>query len=119
MGKKQFQKPDVGDHIRISRLHTPFYKGYMQHWSQEIFIIAARKRLSGINLYSISDLLGEKLKGYFYELELQKVAPPEFFSLEKILKEKKIGGKKHYFVKWLNQPEKFNSWVSEDQVILE
>ena len=77
-------KYGVGDHVRISRLHNSFYKGYMQHWSQEIFIIVERKRLSGINLYSINDLLGEKLKGHFYEPELQKVAPLEFFSLEKI-----------------------------------
>ena len=48
---------------------------------------------------------------------VQKVALPEYFNLEKILKEKQIGGKKHYFVQWLDWPEKFNSWVSGDQLI--
>jgi len=91
----------------------------LQHWSDEIFKIVERKRLSGINLYSISDLLNERLKGFFYEEELQKVTPPKFFSLEKILKEKKSKGKKHFFVKWLNWPDKFNSWVSEDELIKE
>ena len=121
-GKKMVAKSykyDLGDNVRISRLHSVFYKGYLQQWSDEIFKIVGRKRLSDVNLYSLSDLLGEKLKGYFYEPELQQVAQPEFFSLEKILKEKKIAGKKRYFVKWLNWPEKFNSWVSEDQLIKE
>ena len=76
-------KYSAGDHVRISRLHNSCYKGYMQHWSEEIFIIVERKRLSGINLYSISDLLNERLKGFFYEEELQKVALPEYFNIEK------------------------------------
>ena len=110
-------KYSVGDNVRISRLHNVFYKGYLQHWSEEIFTIVGRKRLSGVNLYSLSDLLSEKLKGHFYEQELQRVTIPEFFSLEKILKDKQIDGKKHYFVKWLDWPEKFNTWISEDQLI--
>jgi hypothetical protein len=112
-------KYNVNDNVRISRLHNLFYKGYLQHWSEEIFTVVERKRLSGVNLYSLSDLLKEGLKGFFYEEELQKVSVPEFFSLEKVLKEKQIGGKKHYFVKWLDWPEKFNSWISEDQLIEE
>ena len=112
-------KYDLDDHVRISRLHGVFYKGYLQHWSDEIFKIVGRKRLSGVNLFSLSDLLGEKLKGHFYGPELQKVTPPKFFSLEKILKEKKSKGKKQFFVKWLNWPDKFNSWVSDDELIKE
>ena len=112
-------KYDLDDNVRISRLHNVFYKGYLQQWSDEIYKIVGRKRITGVNLYSISDLLGEHLKGHFYEPELQRVTPPEFFSLEKILKEKKIKGKKHFFVKWLNWPDKFNSWVSEDELIKE
>ena len=58
-------KYSVGDNVRISRLHNSFYKGYLQHRSEEMFTIVERKRLSGINLYSISDLLNERLKGFF------------------------------------------------------
>ena len=65
-------KYSAGDHVRISRLHNSFYKCYLQHWSEEIFIIVERKRLSGINLYSISDLLNERLKGFFMKKSCKK-----------------------------------------------
>ena len=92
---------------------TFFYKGYLPKWSEEVFKVIGRKRLSGKNLYKVADLLEEEITGHFYEVNLQRVEKPEFFRIEKILKTKKTGSNTQYLVQWLGYPPKFNSWVSE------
>jgi hypothetical protein len=75
-------KYNVNDNVRISRLHNLFYKGYLQHWSEEIFTVVGRKRLSGVNLYSLSDLLKERLKGFFMKRSCKKYQYPNFSVLK-------------------------------------
>jgi 2-hydroxychromene-2-carboxylate isomerase len=105
-------KYSLNDFVRISSLHNVFYKGYLSQWSEEIFKIIDKKRFSGKNLYKVEDLLGEQISGFFYELELQKVEYPKVFRIEKILKNRKIGAKTEYYIKWLGYPSKFNTWIS-------
>jgi hypothetical protein len=38
------------------------------------------------------------------------------WKIEKILKTKGTGNNKHYFIKWLHWPKKFNSWISARDV---
>ena len=70
-------------------------------------------------LYSVVDLMDEKLPNLFYGEQLTKTNKPDqnnFFLVEKILKEKKIRGQKYFFVKFLYYPEKFNLWVPESDI---
>ena len=64
-------------------------------------------------LYSVADLMDEKLPNLFYREQLHKTEKPDnnFFLVESVLKEKKIKGKKYFFVKFLYYPAKFNLWV--------
>lgn len=57
-------------------------------------------------------------KGTFYAQELQKINVnlKDAFKIEKIVKTRKRGGNKEYFVKWKYWPDKFNSWVPEADV---
>jgi hypothetical protein len=43
---------------------------------------------------------------------LQKVSE-NLHRVEKVLKTRVRGGKKEYFVKWLNYPSTYNSWVTD------
>ena len=61
--------------------------------------------------YSIKDLVGEPIKGRFYEQELQKVTQSDTFIVEKVLKTRKRAGKVEHFVKWRGYADKFNSWT--------
>lgn len=107
-------KYDVGDKVRISMQRQPFRKGYLGQWSEEIFKIAARLPTMPVT-YELEDLAGERIKGRFYELEVQKVlkSDDERFDVDKILKTRKRNGKIQYLVSWRGYPSKFNAWIDE------
>ncbi len=62
----------------------------------------------------------EKVPGRFYREQIVKSEAPdyknEFFEIERVIKEKKVKNKKFYLVKFLYYPNKFNMYVSEDDM---
>ena len=68
----------------------PFRKDYLGDWSPEIFVIKSRLPTVPVT-YQLVDLVGEPIKGKFYEQELQKVSTSddEHFHIDRILKTKK------------------------------
>ena len=105
-GKPKFA---IGDKVRISKYKRKvFDKGYTPNWTEEIFVINKVNVTKPIT-YNIVDLMGEEIKGSFYEQELQK-AKQGTFRIEKIIK--RDNKKKIALVKWKGYPDKFNSWVS-------
>ena len=101
----------VGDTVRISRDKGVFGKGYEDTFSEEYFIV--KQRLMRVPpTYRLKDQLDEDIIGVFYEHQLQKITPPEFFVVEKVLQ--KRGDR--YLVKWRGFPSKFNQWVDKENV---
>lgn len=108
----KFKYP-MGQSVRISKTRRTFHKGYLPSWTEELFRIVQRVPSKPVT-YKIADAAGETLKGSFYEQELQPVdKTDDVYKVEKVLKTRKRGNKKEYFVKWLGYPDKFNSWVTE------
>ena len=72
----------------------PFRKGYLGDWSEEIFQIGIRLPTTPVT-YELKDLVGEPIKGRFYEPEIQKVlkSDDERFDVDRILKTRKRNGK--------------------------
>lgn len=103
----------VGDQVRVSRIKGKFEQGYLQNWSEEVFVVV---RCIGRSppVYRLKDCSGEDVEGSFYVEELQKVykADDAYFKIEKVIKSKKVKGKTSYFVKYKGYPEKFNAWVA-------
>jgi hypothetical protein len=109
-------KLKVGDKVRISKTRRTFDKGYLPNWTEEIFTIVEAMRTTPPT-YKIADLDGEIIQGTFYDRELQHVVKTEeVYKIEKIMRTRRRGGKKEYFVKWKGYPDKFNSWVDEANV---
>ena len=106
----------VGDAVRISKLKGIFEKGYAQNWSEEIFTVMKRYNWD-VPMYTIKDSNNERLRGRFYEFELQKVTPPEYYIVEEIINERGKGAKKEYYVKWRGYPASANSWVKASDVV--
>ena len=99
----------IGDRVRISKYKRKvFDKGYTPNWTEEIFVIDKVLPTKPVT-YNIVDLMGEDIKGSFYEQELQK-AKQQTFRIEKIIR--RDNKKKMASVKWSGYPDKFNSWVS-------
>ena len=108
----------VRDYVRISHLKYTFQRDYHQKWTEEIFKVTHRLRKEGFNLYMLNDWMDEKIDGYFYEEELQRVTkdPNTAFRVEKVLKRRRRQGQQELFVKWMGWPKKFNSWVNQTDV---
>ena len=85
-----------------------FDKGYTPNWTEEVFMVD-KVMLTKPVTYKIVDLLGEEIKGSFYEKELQK-AKQQTFRIEKALR--RDNKKKEALVKWKGYSDKFNSWIS-------
>ena len=110
--KKTTFKFKVGDFVRISRARKTFTREYDQRWSGELFQIVNRDGTQRYPTYKIKDYAGESIDGTFYEEELQKVTPNEYYKVEKILKSRKIKGRpKEVLVRWLHWPPKYDSWI--------
>lgn len=113
--EKQKREPKfkVDERVRISKYKTPFMRGYDPSFTEEIFIITEILKTDPIS-YKIKDLNGNEIKGSIYEPEMVKYDKKDnVFKIEKILKKK---GDKLY-VKWLNYPESFNSWIDKKDIV--
>ncbi|KAF4528096.1 hypothetical protein B566_EDAN014529 [Ephemera danica] len=55
-------------------------------------------------MYEICDMDREKIQGRFYEKELQQVALPPFFKVDKVLGKRGNGSKAEVFVSWKGYP---------------
>ena len=106
----------IGDLVRISIERGPFRKSYLEGWSEEIFRV--KFIVNGTPpVYKIEDQAKEEIKGTFYKEELQKVEEPDSYRIEKIIRRKRDReGNLLYYVKWRGYPDKFNSFVTEEDL---
>jgi hypothetical protein len=102
----------TGDSVRIRQGKRAFKKGYLPNWTEEIFTIDSLYP-SDPPTYILKDYDGERIKGKFYEAEIQKINKPDTFIVDRVLNTRKRAGKTEYFVSWRGYPEKFNSWTSD------
>ena len=109
----------IGDLVRISTLRTPFRKGYLETWTQEIFIVW-NQIPSKPPRFRLKDLKQEIIKGSYYQEELQKVdlSDPEAvkYTIDKVLSYKKIKGIAYAKVHWYQIPSKFDSFVKKSEL---
>jgi len=115
--RRQAPKLKVGDRVRISKSRRVFRKGYLKNFTEELFDVV-KVLPTQPPTYRIADYGGEWLQGAFYQPELQKVVKKDdIFQIETILDRRRRGKRNQYLVKWLGYPNKFNSWIDEDDLV--
>lgn len=107
---KQHPKFEIGDEVRIAVAKRHFEKGYTPNWTEEVFVIQEILPTSPVT-YRIRDLADEPITGSFYEQQMQK-AMQDTFRIEKVIRKRKD----RVLVKWKGYPDKFNSWLSLDEL---
>ncbi len=113
-------KLQVGSYVYIHFLPSALSKSFDSP-NYQLFIVSRVDAGKSPPLYQVKDLKGKIQKGFFYRDQLVEGKKPEagqFFRIEKILKKKKRKKKTIYLVKYLHYPDKFNSWVDEDDIKL-
>ena len=87
------------DTVRISKYKSTFTKGYEANFTEELFRVVRLNR-GDPNTYEVEDMEGDRIIGKFYEEELSAVdKKDDVYKVEKILKRKKVKGKKMALVK--------------------
>ena len=95
--------------MRISKRRQAFEKGYVAGWSEEFVIVNNRFPTTPVT-YAIKDLADEKIKGRFYEPDLQLIVKENnLYYVEKVLNMRGRNSKVEYYVKRKDYPDKFNS----------
>ena len=109
----------IGTFVRISKTKRTFDKGYLPNFTEEIFRIYESVSDSKTFRYKLEDLAGERLIGSFCADEIQKVIKADnIWKIETVLSRRKLKGKQvEYLVSWKGFPAKFNSYVSERDII--
>jgi len=64
--------------------------------------------------FILEDSRGNPIAGGFYEYKLQRVANPDVYLVEKIIR--KYGD--NVYVKWLGMHKSHNSWIHKNNVLL-
>lgn len=114
---KKMPKFKVGDYVRIVKWKSTFAKELVGNWTIEIFKIRQVNKTQPVT-YLLKDLMDEDIQGGFYENELQKVSPDlvNRGRVAKVLKKRTQNGVKQVLVQWEGYPDKFNSWIAEENL---
>uniref|UniRef100_A0A0V0GC20 Putative polinton-1 pi n=1 Tax=Triatoma dimidiata TaxID=72491 RepID=A0A0V0GC20_TRIDM len=108
--RKDKQRFQQGDYVRISKRRAVFTKSYTPNWSAEIFKVKSVRHTIPYT-YLLEDLSGQPIQGAFYTQELQKTKYKDVYLIEKILKRKN----NMFYVKWLSF--KKPSWINVKDLI--
>ena len=110
----------LNDQVRISVDKGTFEKGAEENFSREIFrIVDIRHDDQGPPTYKIIDKDSELILGSFYEPQLTKVHKSHIdktYRIEKIIRTKGRGNSQRLYVKWLNYPASYNSWIKKSDL---
>jgi hypothetical protein len=102
---------NVGDVVRLSKAKKVFDKGYLPNWTEEIFTVTRVLNTAPVQ-YKVQDSRMEEIEGSFYAAELQKVVKPEAYAIERVIRTRRVRGRRQYYVKWLGYGAEHNSWVN-------
>ncbi|XP_054152670.1 uncharacterized protein LOC128963756 [Oppia nitens] len=104
----------TGDKVRKVYEMSKFDKGYYPNWTDQVFTVV--KTIKGDNQYvfRLSDGQGNIIEQRFYPQEIQKIKE-NLYRIERVIRSRVRRGRRQYFVKWLNYPEEYNSWIDSIQ----
>jgi len=102
----------VGNSVRMSKFKTMFEKGYTPNWTTEVFKIVKVQKTIPVT-YLLKDSCGKPIAGGFYEYELHRVANPDVYLVEKVLRKRR----NEVYVKWMGFDNSHNSWIHKNNVL--
>ena len=80
--KTQKPKFSEGDSVRIFNERGTFHRGYMEDFSEEIFIISKVMTNLPVPRYRLKEYNGDEIVGSFFQDEIVKFDPSEFYEID-------------------------------------
>ena len=108
-GKRRKPKFSVGDSVRIYKERGKFHRGYMRDFTIENFTITKVLENLPVPRYKLREYNGDEIVGSFFEDELVRFQPPEYYNIE-ILKTRGKGKRKEYLVHYIGWPNTYDEW---------
>ena len=106
-------KYTTGDYVRPSLTKQLFKKGYLNNFTEEVFVIHEHLLQNSL-MYTVKGLLDRPTEITSYMEELQKVTKPEIFRVEQILEKKECRHQMYYKVQWKGYSKDFDAWLMEN-----
>ena len=113
--KKRKPKFSEGDTVRIYKERGTFHRGYMEDFTTEIFTINKVLNNLPVPRYKIKEENGDEVVGSFFEDELIRYDPPEFYEID-VIKTKGKGKNKQYLVHYRGWPSIYDEWKKESEM---
>ena len=95
---------------------TKLDKGYYPTHQDHVYNIDKVIKGDRKYVFKVKDSSGRILNQIFYPEQLQKITE-NLYRIEKVLQKRKRRGIIEIFVKWLNYPSTYNSWISEKELV--
>ena len=109
--RRNKQKFEIGDKVKIRKFKHGFEKGYTPNWTTEVFTVSQIQNTEPTT-YLLKDYQNKPISGSFHGQELAKVKSPDIYLIEKVLKKR---GNELY-VKWSGFDKCHNSWINKNNV---
>ena len=113
--RRSFPNLKSGSTVRIAKEVRTFRKGYTPGWTEELFEIVNVFKTDP-PVYQLKDMADELVAGRFYEHELQIVKRKYVFRIDRVIRRRRINGRKEALVAWLGYPLSMASWVLEKDI---
>ena len=108
-------KFSVGDSVRIYQERGIFHRGYMKDFTPEIFTIIEVLLNLPVPRYTLKEYNGDVVKGSFFEEELVRYDPPEFYEID-VIKTRGKGKRKEYLVHYRGWPSVYDEWKKQNEM---
>ena len=92
-----------------------FHRGYMRDFTIENFSITKVLENLPVPRYKLKEYNGDDIVGSFFEDELVRFQPSEFYNIE-ILKTRGKGKKKEFLVHYIGWPNSYDEWKKAKDV---
>lgn len=113
-------KYEINDPCRIVSFDGPLKKSYFQTFSTQVFFISARYSKSNVHRYHLKDAQNNPVENRSFtkeQIKLVNITSDSIYRIERVLHQKIIRGTLYSYVKWVDYPDSFNSYIPSTDVV--
>ena len=113
-------KFEINDAVRISETAEALTKAFYQTFSTAVYFVSSRFSKANVNRYTLKDQQNDPLNNRTFtdkQLHLVDITQQTVYRIERVLHYKTFHGRIYAYVKWLNYPSKFNTYIPKDDVL--